>query len=346
MESDSSDTILQKNQEYLGRQSIDQLILGFFRACDRFSCNSRIPAVKTSSGYDPSVRFIGSHISVMVPIMAHQQIPKGGAAMWQDCVRTRCLAEMLQTGELSAAWGSYFVSIGALLPPGEYDQAALILFDFLIEQLALDPADVNVSFYAYDNALKKVVEDHFATCDINNSTEQKPFRHKVGIESIKGKNINIAIRRDKGSAFEPIANLICYQDKGRPCGIELAVGTSTVAKVQYGLNHVLDTFPLPTLDETRNNRHLCLKDSAVTALHLLREGLKPTSSRNVNRLLRKYLNVFRHAVDANGVNHAILADCLRLHLSDFYNSQFALERARDVNEVVGDLMRGVLNDDR
>src|SRR5690606_8562235 len=46
-------------------------------------------AVPISSGVDPSVRFIGSHISVFKPELLDGSVPTPGEFIVQDCVRTQ-----------------------------------------------------------------------------------------------------------------------------------------------------------------------------------------------------------------------------------------------------------------
>ena len=53
------------------------------------------PPVQISSGVDPTVRFIGSHISVFKPYLAEGIAPNPGLFMRQDCLRTRNADKLL-----------------------------------------------------------------------------------------------------------------------------------------------------------------------------------------------------------------------------------------------------------
>ncbi|MDQ1344249.1 MAG: Microcin self-immunity protein MccF [Patescibacteria group bacterium] len=48
----------------------------------------RLPAVPLNSRVDPSVLFIGSHVSVFKPYFLGDEIPGNGICMHQPCLRT------------------------------------------------------------------------------------------------------------------------------------------------------------------------------------------------------------------------------------------------------------------
>jgi len=313
------------------RAQIDEVIDAFFAAARRVGCDQVVPSVAASSGFDPSVRFIGSHISVFLPWMAHMRIPSCGAIMWQDCIRTRALKAMRETGRLDRPWGSYFVSLGAMFPPYHEDQACKLLHDCLAS-LGLRHAEV--SFLRTDRELADAAQRNFSAWRLREDLEIQPYRHKVGIDHIRGENINIGIGM-AGQTVEPIANIIVYRCAGEPCGIEVALGTSTVAKVKHGLDHVMDAFRLPAfVAGVLPPILLCWKDAAVTALHLLREGLSMTGSHNRSRLLRHYVEVFRLSSVMSALGTAPAQEVLRLYLSDHYASRYTLAPVRSDAEAL------------
>ena len=310
------------------REQIDQVIDAFFAAGRSVGCERKIPAIPASSGFDPSVRFIGSHISVFLPQMTEARIPAGGAIMWQDCIRTRALVEMRESGRLESPWGSYFISLGALFPPGHEGQACALLRNCLA---ALGIRHGEVSFLNTDERLAELAHRNFPMWRMRGDPRERPYRHKVGVEHVRGENINIAV----GAVLEPVANIIVYSCAGEPCGIEVALGTSTVAKVLHGLDHVIDAFPLPALDAFAPPPSVrCWKDAAVTALHLLREGLSPTGSHNRSRLLRRYVELFRASVVTRAMGMAPAREVLSLYLANQYASNHSLAPVRDDADVL------------
>jgi hypothetical protein len=169
-----------------------------------------------------------------------------------------------------------------------------------------------------------MAQRNFPTWRLREDTEPRPYRHKVGVEHVRGENLNIAIGTS-GAQVEPVANVIVYRGGDEPCGIEVALGTSTVLKVLRRLDHVMDAFPLPSLATFGPPAVVrCWKDAAVTALHLLREGLAITGSHNRSRLLRSYISIFRGSSVTRemGTEHAraVLSD----YLADYYRSEYAL----------------------
>lgn len=316
-----------------GRRDIDRVIEAFFAACDAAGCTERRAAIRSSSGFDPSVRFIGSHISVLLPFMIERQIPAGGIAMWQDCIRMRSLGHMIETGRLAARWGSYFVVVGAVLPDSHDEQAAFILRNCLEDGLRIPPDRIEVSYLATDERLAGIARRQLGGWQQRSETNPRPFRHKVGVASVRGRNLNIAIRPADGD-FEPIANIIIYEDDGVPCGIELALGTSTVVKVERGLDHVVEAYPFPELgDASAIDLEVvrCWKDATATSLQLLREGLTSRGQNARNRLLRRYLSVFRGSPVTAVLGPAVTRRVLEEYLTSYYASEFVLEPASDAS---------------
>jgi hypothetical protein len=97
------------------KQYIDWIVNNFK---EHFSSLNYIeePSVPISSGFDPSVRFIGSPISIFKPYLISEQVPTPGVFMRQDCIRTKNIDNLLNENFLPA-WGSYFPNMGAITPP-------------------------------------------------------------------------------------------------------------------------------------------------------------------------------------------------------------------------------------
>ena len=79
---------------------MQNMIDGFLNYFQEHSCIKHEP-VKISSGIDPSVRFIGSHISVLKPYFLNDNIPTGGYVMSQPCIRTRNLKNYEKLSKIS-----------------------------------------------------------------------------------------------------------------------------------------------------------------------------------------------------------------------------------------------------
>lgn len=307
------------------RQKLDSIIEAFFAACQRVGCSERLTSIRSSSGFDPSVRFIGSHISVFLPLMYKNQIPSHGIAMWQDCIRTRSLQSMLKTDRLDSLWGSYFIALGALFPDTQDKQACLLLQSCLEDYLHIPSSHIEVSYLENDTRLAKLATKYLGGWRHRKDTESQPYRHKVGISSIKGENLNIAISQN-GIYFEPIANIIIYKNGDQPCGIEVALGTSTIVKVLYHLDHVVDTFPFPQLEKVAPDSSIhCWKDSAATSLQLLREGLAIKGQHNRHRIFRKYLTLFHNSQVTKALKKSKIQEYLEVYLQNYYDSKFILE---------------------
>jgi hypothetical protein len=239
---------------------------------------------------------------------------------------------MRKTGRLESAWGSYFVSLGALLPDARENEACALLERCFA---LLGVPHTEVSYLSSDKRLSSMAQRNFPMWKVREDTKQYPYRHKVGVAQVYGENLNVAIGLNSLS-FEPVANIILYRYCDRPCGIEVALGTSTVVKVLRRLNHVVDTFPLPealnTLGSTAVVR--CWKDAAVTSLQLLREGLPSTGQHNRSRLLRTYLTIFKYSPVTRLLGRDSAREVLSRYLKDYYTSPYTLPASRTDDELL------------
>jgi len=173
---------------------------------------------------------------------------------------------------------------------------------------------------------------------LHEDNEIDPFRHKVGLDRIRGKNINIAISMN-GMDYEPVGNIIIYHDCFHPCGIEVALGTTTVAKVLRKFSHVLDAFPLPTLDSFGEPEVVrCWKDVAVTSLHMLREGLSVTGQHNRSRLLRNYISIFQKSPITQQLGVEGVREVLMQYLTSYYSSVYTLTSTVTHQEILDHLV--------
>ena len=98
-----------------------------------------IPSVAITSGIDPTVRLIGSHVSPMKNYFIENKIPKNGLIMSQPCIRTHNLKKIFDDSSMPA-WGSYFISLGALVIPEKISELCKDSLEYLLSILNI-PAE-------------------------------------------------------------------------------------------------------------------------------------------------------------------------------------------------------------
>ena len=249
------------------------------------------PAVKISSGIDPTVRFIGSHISVFKPYLADESIPNPGLFMNQGCLRTRNVDKLLDDN-YSPSWGSYFTSIGAVTPPERLADACNEAFDFLEKRLAISPSNILIRISATDTDLLAACRQRYKENTMEIDT-RKPeyYRHNIGMEGVRGRNFNIALRDSKNrNEFSDIGNIILLENTEKQLGVEVALGSSTILKQLYGLDHVQDCTPVIGLNNIENTTiRRKFEDAIITSTVLYAEGLRPLGQNNRNRILKQYV---------------------------------------------------------
>lgn len=247
------------------------------------------PPVLISSGIDQSVRFIGSHISVFKPYLSGEKIPDPGFFMRQDCIRTKN-ADRLLEDDYFPNWGSYFVSLGTLTRPERLMEVCDETFNFFEHRLEISPENIKIRINSSDLDLMAACNKHYGHSNLEIDTKKiEYYRHKIGVEGIAGRNFNIALRDSNSEAYSDVGNIIIYENNQEKLGIEVALGSSTILKQLYGLEHVQDCNPVFELKTDNEAIRRKFEDAIITSAVLFREGLRPFGQHNRNRILKQYV---------------------------------------------------------
>lgn len=260
------------------------------------------PPVKIISNLDPSVRFIGAPISLLKPYFMNNTIPDSGIAMRQNCIRTRN-HKILFEPSILPNWGSFFTGMCILVKYDDLEKICADAVKLLTDQFKIKKDDINVQINSKDKDLLNAIK----TKDINKKQiilDEKPetyYRHKYGIEGVRGRNFNFSIRNSRTGLFDDIGNIIVIETlSGEKLGIELALGDTTILKQQHGLNHVLDNYCID-LDFIENESiRYRIEDAIITSIVLINEGLKPNGTNTRGRILKSYLkalSLYTYLVD-------------------------------------------------
>lgn len=276
------------------------------------------PPVQISSGVDPTVRFIGSHISVFKPYLGEDNVPTPGIFMRQNCLRTRN-ADKLLDDDYFPNWGSYFPSIGAITPPERLDEACDETFDFFEKRLALSPKNLLIRISSADTDLIDACKQRYGEDNLEiDSRKPEYYRHNIGMEGVRGRNFNIALRNPNGEEFADIGNIILLEDAQKQLGVEIALGSTTILKQLYGLDHVQDCTPVIGLNVENETIRRKFEDAIITSAVLCREGLRPFGQNNRNRILKQYVRSLSYFRAKSGINIEALSQIV----SNFEQREF------------------------
>lgn len=295
--------------------------------------------VQISSRVDPTVRFIGSHISVLKPYLSENNVPTPGIFMRQNCLRTRN-ADKLLDDDYFPNWGSYFPSIGAITPPERLGETCDETFDFFEKQLAIAQENLLIRISSADTDLISACKQRYGESNLEmDSRKPEYYRHNIGMEGVRGRNFNIALRNPNGEGFADIGNIILLEDAQKQLGVEIALGSTTILKQLYGLDHVQDCTPVIGLNMENETIRRKFEDAIITSTVLYREGLRPFGQSNRNRILKQYVRSLSYFRAKSGINIEALSEIVL----DFEKREFP-ESTNQVGDVVIEFVKAFENE--
>jgi hypothetical protein len=274
----------------------------------------QIDSVPISSGIDPTVRLIGSHISVLKKYLDPTSIPSCGIFIIQDCIRTQNLKYAFDDSQIK--WGSHFKSLGALV---SYDNLNSLIKDthkFFTSILKIPRENILVRINSQDSDLFNLCIATFGQDIFEiDSKEIDYYKHEIGMQEVKGRNFNIALKHSQNGSFNDVGNIIVLEKNNTAIAVELALGTTTILQQIYGTHHVYDFYPLHlTTKFDLQNIARKLEDSIVVSAALLSEGLVPNSSDNKKRLLKTYLKTISYYRGLLKINAESLSEIILKYL--------------------------------
>lgn len=297
------------------------------------------PSVQISSGVDPSVRFIGSHISVFKPYLREGSIPAPGIFMRQNCLRTRN-ADKLLDDDHSSNWGSYFPSIGAITPPERLQEVCNETFGFFEKQLGVASENILIRVNSADVDLVDACKQFYKENNLEiDGKKLEYYRHNIGIEGVQGRNFNIALKNANGSGFSDVGNIIILENTEKQLGVEVALGSTTILKQLYGLDHVQDCMPVIGLDVKNEIIKRKFEDAVITSAVLCKEGLRPFGQNNRNRILKQYVRSLSYFRAKSGISIEVLSEII----SNFEKREFP-ESVNQIGNVIVEFVKAFENE--
>jgi len=285
----------------VAKEYVERLVADFRDYYSLLGYREELP-VQISSGMDPSVRFVGSHISVFKPYLSENNVPAPGIFMRQNCLRTRN-ADRLLDDDYFPNWGSYFPSIGAITPPERLNEACNETFDFFEKKLAIFPENLLIRISSVDMDLIDACKQRYGGRNLEiDSRKPEYYRHNIGMDGVRGRNFNIALRNPNAEGFADIGNIILLEDAQKQLGVEIALGSTTILKQLYGLEHVQDCTPVIGLNMENETIGRKFEDAIITGVVLYREGLRPFGQNNRNRILKQYVRSLSYFRAKSGIN--------------------------------------------
>lgn len=298
-------------------------------------CTTADP-VPVSSGIDPSVVLVGASISVLKPQIRDGRLG-AGVQLVQPAVRTKNLPRLLDP-EFSFAWGGHFHNMALVAPIERDEELAAAAIDFFLDALEIPVAEVVLRVASRDADLMALCAASHRGAEIEvDRFEERYYRHSIGLPGVVGRNFNVGLRT--GDEVADVGNFIVFRDEEGAEFLELGFGDGTILRHLRSLQHVLDSFPFPTVRTEDHWGGRVLEDVSIVSVRLWREGLRPSSRDARTKILAKYLRALYFRAGSLGFDLATLVDLLVEYETRMYGgAEAALEICEYLADASGRIM--------
>ena len=237
---------------------------------------------------DKSVFFIGSTISVFKQYILKRSIPSNGFFLTQPCLRTQNV-KVFKEDHITPRWSSFFTGIGTISNINKLDHVCSCSLNFLVDILKINEDMIKIKASSLDKDLVrywyKNKKDHLLELDGENIDY---YRHRYGMEEIRGRNINFSIIQNDRS-FKDIGNLIIIENSKEAMAVELTFGVATLLSRMLSLEHPIKASIISMVAPIDDTFSIKLADALSTATILLYKKIRPRASEHRGRILREYL---------------------------------------------------------
>ena len=302
--------------------AINHKFLNFFKDYGLIKHTSE----KISSGIDPTVRFIGSHTTVLKQYIENDSLPVEGFCIIQGCLKTKNLS-IFNNDHHHIYFGSYFPCQGILAHYSKLDKVVSYTLSYIYKILNIPYENIEIWANSNDKDLLESIKN-LAKLQLDHLPPEK-YIHKFGMDNISGRNINIAIKNTKTGIQQYFAVIIVIEKLFEPMYVEVAISPTIILNQIYSLKHILDCYPIPkfSLEESILSRKL--EDCIMTITILYREGLFPSNHHNRNRILKRYLVAFDYIRKKLDISDIMLSTIL----SEYEKAYFG-ENSEVANQII------------
>ena len=238
------------------------------------------------SRVDPSVRFIGSTISVLKSFIRTRSAPEPGVFLIQPALRTRNLEKLLDENAMPTS-PSFFLHLGTLSPASFLEQAAIDGWMFFLDQCAGQSSRAVMRVSSQHQDLLTIARNLPGPAVEIDGEPQDHYRHQFGMVGISGRNLNYGICQSDGQ-INNVGNLVIMENDEGAVGIEVVIGLNHLVAGLFNLGHPIMASPAAAAVSISSLSEIKFADALVASSVLANMGLRPVG-RGRGRTLRGYL---------------------------------------------------------
>ncbi|MGI4775625.1 MAG: hypothetical protein ACRYE9_01645 [Janthinobacterium lividum] len=258
--------------------------------------------VNICSGIDRSVRFIGSHTSVLKNYMIDSTLPDQGFAINQDCFKAKNL-RFIDKDDQDLKVPSFFPCNGILLKYEYAPRAIDYLLEFFIHFLGINARSLEVLVNSDDRDLIDTFakSGYLITLRPDTLIKEKYVHQKFGVENMSGRDCTIALKNS--SSTGSVAAITIIEINKVPRFIEITISPLKIISQLYNYSSVFYCYlPSSYLEYDISQPFIKTIDCLISVTALFKYGLKPSNKDNRTRLFMKYIKYLQQQVNKSNLN--------------------------------------------
>ena len=250
--------------------------------------------VDITSKIDATTDFIGSTISPLKKYVIENNIPKDGIFLIQNCMKSKSLKYLKDY--TPQKFGCYFKCMG-ILTTTHLQKTVFDTFDYLINYIKIDPADMCIRICSQDKDLIEAIE--YVDKDIKrevDTVDLKHYRHKYGMDDqqITGRDFNIAIRKKGTNEYFNCAAFVIMENKYEKLAVDMAIGNCSLSLCKFGYNSTISSSRMGDILNIKTIADEKFADALIAVSILLKENILQHPSKHFRYKFKRYLNILMY----------------------------------------------------
>lgn len=226
---------------------------------------------------DNTVIFTGATITPLKRFL-QEGVPQPGLVMVQKCLRVKRLDEMFDIDKYPD-WTHYFTMCGTLSAPGRIEDLSGEAYDFLTDELKINPKNLQIEASSKDRDLSA----HWVEKGVKVEEDAHPdeyYRWQYGIPGVYGRGLNIVLRHDANDTYRDLGNVVSVENSDdKTIAFEFGFGLESLLSKMHGFKKPMEASTVCSIVPYEEGVKEKLLNALVAAIVIYHHDVQPGKGR-------------------------------------------------------------------